>query len=44
MWYVWKTGNVHIGFGWGNLRGKRTLGRHRHRWKDNIKTDVQKVG
>jgi hypothetical protein len=24
--------------------GKRTLGRPRHRWEDNIKMDVQKVG
>ena len=24
--------------------GKRPLGRPRHRWKDNIKTDLQKVG
>jgi len=24
--------------------GKRPLGRHRHRWKDNIKMDLQQVG
>jgi hypothetical protein len=24
--------------------GKRPLGRHRSRWKDNIKMDFQKVG
>jgi hypothetical protein len=24
--------------------GKRPLGRPRHRWKDNIKMDLQKVG
>jgi hypothetical protein len=24
--------------------GKRPLGRHRHRWEDNIKMDVQEVG
>jgi len=28
----------------GKPEGKRTLGRPRHRWKDNIKTDLQKVG
>jgi len=24
--------------------GKRPLGRHRRRWEDNIKTDIQEVG
>jgi len=24
--------------------GKRPLGRHRHRWEDNIKVDLQEVG
>jgi len=24
--------------------GKRPLGRHRHRWEDNIKMDLQEVG
>jgi hypothetical protein len=27
----------------GNLRGKKT-GRHRRRWEDNIKMDLQEVG
>jgi hypothetical protein len=27
----------------GNPEGKRPLGRHRHRWEDNIKIDVQVV-
>ena len=31
------------GFGGGNLRGKNRLGRRRHRWEDNINTDLQKV-
>jgi hypothetical protein len=31
-------------FWWGNLRGKRPLGRPRLRWNDNIKKDLQKVG
>jgi hypothetical protein len=26
------------------VRGKRLLGRPRHRWKDNIKIDLQEVG
>jgi len=28
----------------GKLEGKRLLGRPRHRWVDNIRTDLQKVG
>jgi len=27
----------------GRSEGKRTLGRRRHRWKDNIKIDLQEV-
>jgi len=28
----------------GKPEGKRPLGRHRLRWKDNIKLDLQEVG
>jgi hypothetical protein len=28
----------------GKPEGKRPLGRHRRRWKDNIKIDLQEVG
>jgi hypothetical protein len=28
----------------GKPEGKGLLGRHRRRWKDNIKMDVQEVG
>ena len=28
----------------GKPEGKRTLGRHKHRWEDNIKMDLQEVG
>jgi len=28
----------------GNPEGKRPLGRHRRRWEDNIKMDLQEVG
>ena len=28
----------------GKPEGKRPLGRRRHRWEDNIKMDLQKVG
>jgi hypothetical protein len=32
------------GFWWGKPEGKRSLGRPRHRWEDNIKADFQEVG
>jgi hypothetical protein len=28
----------------GRPEGRRTLGRHRRRWEDNIKMDLQEVG
>jgi len=28
----------------GRLEGKRPLGRPRHRWKNNIKTDLREIG
>jgi hypothetical protein len=28
----------------GKPEGKRLLGRHRRKWEDNIKTDLQEVG
>jgi hypothetical protein len=37
-------GEACTGIWWGNLRGKRPLGRLRYRWKDNIKMDLQEVG
>jgi hypothetical protein len=37
-------GEAHTGFGWGNFRGKRKTGRHKSKWKDNIKMDIQGVG
>jgi hypothetical protein len=27
----------------GKPEGKRSLGRHKHRWEDNIKIDLQEV-
>jgi len=32
-----------IGSCWGKPEGKRPLGRPRHRWVDNIRTDLQEV-
>ena len=37
-------GEVYTGFCWGKSEGKRPLGRHRRRWKDNIKMEIQEVG
>jgi hypothetical protein len=28
----------------GRPEGKRPLGRHRHRWEDNIKVDLREIG
>jgi len=28
----------------GKLEGKRPLGRHKRRWEDNMKIDIQRVG
>jgi hypothetical protein len=28
----------------GKPEGKRPLGRHRHRWEDNIRMDVREIG
>ena len=35
---------VYTGFWWGNLKLKRSLGRSRRRWEDNIKMGLQEVG
>jgi hypothetical protein len=33
---IWGKGETYTGFWWG----KGPLGRHRHRWEDNIKMDL----
>jgi hypothetical protein len=43
MQHVWGR-EVYTGLWWGNLKGKRPLGRYRRRWEDNIKMDIQEVG
>jgi hypothetical protein len=35
---------VHIQVLVGKPEGKRPLGRRRHRWKENIKMDLQEMG
>jgi len=37
-------GEACTGFWWGKPEGKRSLGRPRRRWEDNIKMDLQEVG
>ena len=44
MYYVWKKREMHTGFWWGNLSGRRPLGRPRSRWEDNIKMDLCELG
>jgi hypothetical protein len=49
---VGRTGSTHGGrerclqafFGQGRPKGKRPLGRPRHRWEDNIKMDLRETG
>jgi hypothetical protein len=34
---------MYIGFWWESQK-ERSLGRPRHRWEDNIKTDLREIG
>jgi hypothetical protein len=42
VWHTWGRGEVFTGF-W-RPKGKRPLGRPRHRWEDNIKMDLSEIG
>ena len=44
MLHVWGRIEVCTGCWWGKPEGKRSLGRPKHRWEDNIKMDLQEVG
>ena len=44
MQQEWARGEVYAGFWWGNLRGKKPLGRTKRRWKDDIKMELQGLG
>jgi hypothetical protein len=39
MWHAWGRGEVFTGFWLGSPKG-----RPRHRWEDNIKMDLRKIG
>jgi hypothetical protein len=44
MWHTWWRGELFTGFLLGDPNVKRTLGRHRRRWEDNIKMDLREIG
>jgi hypothetical protein len=49
MRYAWHVEQIGKGRGVyrvlvGKPEGKRPLGKHRHRWEDNINMDIQEVG
>jgi len=41
LWNVWERVEAYTGFWWGNVKGKRPLGRPWHIWEENIKTNLQ---
>jgi len=41
---VWGRGELYAGFLLVKSKGKRALGRSRHRWEDSIKMDLQEIG
>jgi len=40
---LWGRGEAYTGFWWGNVRGRRPLGKPKVRWENNIKMDLQEV-
>ena len=44
QWHVWETEEVHAEFWWGDLRGKREVGKHRRRSEGNIKNRYLRNG
>ena len=41
---VWGEKKMCTGFLWGKSEGKRLLGKHAHRWEDNIKMNLKEMG
>ena len=44
MWNIWGRRGVHIGFGWGELKEKKTFWKHLCRWEDNIIVNLKAIG
>jgi hypothetical protein len=44
MWYAWGEGRGVYRVLIGMPKAKRSLGRPRHRWEDNIKMDLREIG
>ena len=44
MWHLWEESRGVYRVFVRKTKGKRPLGILRHRWEDNIKTDLQEVG
>jgi hypothetical protein len=44
MWHAWGRGEVFTGFCLGRPKVKRSLGRPRRRWENNIKMDLREIG
>jgi hypothetical protein len=42
MWHIWQRGDCVQDFG-GETERKKTLGRLRRGWEDNIKMDIQEI-
>jgi hypothetical protein len=42
--YIYGRKEMHVGFWWWKSEVKRTLGKHRRRWKDNIPVGGKGIG
>jgi hypothetical protein len=42
MWHAWRIGVYRVFV--GRPEGKKSLGRPRHRWEDNIKMELREIG
>jgi hypothetical protein len=43
MWHAWGRGEMFTGFLVGRPESKRSLGRPRRRWENNIKLDLREI-
>jgi hypothetical protein len=44
MWHAWERREKCTRFWWENPKGKRPLGRPRHRWEDGVRMDLKEIG